>query len=354
MKILTLWLWAFGFAINKVLGENNLEKTFYWFELNKEIVASLKESWKHPFFFEWYKLPKNIEIVDNYDDIIGYIDLLIIAIPAQFISQSIDQFKDKIKPGITILNLAKWIDIKTNSPISKLFEEKLAWKNYNYSILSWWMIAGEVVEGKMLGADLGIKEYVSNSNINQPHPNPLLWRRGNSYYENELQPPSPLREREFKGEVALQIKSLLQNKNLKIKIVEDILNVELYGSLKNIMAIMVWYYEWKGDGKSSIWFHLVNFYDEMKEIIKIYGWNPNIDFSYYSLGWDIVATCFWGSRNRYFGQLLGSWKNIDEVLEQLNSEKKHAEGYETLKAVYEKVKDQEWFEITKFLYNLIK
>ncbi|MFK7779969.1 MAG: hypothetical protein QM490_02380 [Candidatus Gracilibacteria bacterium] len=314
MKILTLGLGAFGFAVNKLLGENNPDRIFYGFELNKKIVTSLKKTRKHPFFFEGYKLPENIEILDSYDDIISDIDLLIIAIPAQFISASIDGFKNKLKPRVTIMNLAKGIDVKTNSPISKVFAEKLVGVDYNYSVLSGGMIAQEVVEGKMLGADLGIENL----------------------------------------EIGNNIKLLLENKNMKIKIQPDILNIELYGSLKNIMAIMVGYYEGKGDEKSSIGFHLVNFYDEMKELIKKYDGNPEIDFSYYSLGGDIIATCFGDSRNRYFGQLLGSGKNISEVLEQLELEKKHAEGYETLKAVYEMIKDEEGFEITKHMYSLIK
>lgn len=314
MKVLTLWLGAFGFAVNKLLWENNPSNTFYGFELNKEIVSSLKESRKHPFFFDGYKLPENIEVIENYDDFIWDIDLLIIAIPAQFIAWSIDQFKDKLKPGVTIMNLAKGIDIKTNSPISKVFEEKLSNLDYNYSVLSWWMIAQEVVEWKSLWADLWIK-------------NKEIWEK---------------------------IKYLLENDNLKIKVVPDILNIELYWSLKNIMAIMVWYYEGKWDEKSTIWFHLVNFYDEMKELINIYWWNSEIDFSYYSLWWDIIATCFGWSRNRYLGQLLWSWKSITEALEQLKNENKHAEGYETLKAVYWMVENKNGFEIVKEMYNLVK
>jgi glycerol-3-phosphate dehydrogenase (NAD(P)+) len=314
MKVLTLWLWAFGFAINKLIGDNNPDQIFYAFELNKEVVNNIRNNREHPFFFEWYKLPENIEIIDDYDDIIWEIDLLILAIPAQFVHLSIDWFKNKIKPGITILNLAKWIDIKFNTPISKVLEEWLKWKDFNYAVLSWWMIASEVVEWKELWADLWIADI----------------------------------------EVWKEIKKLLENENFKIKIREDILNIELYWSLKNIMAIMVWYYEGQGLEKSTIWFKLVEFYDEMREIIALYGWNKNIDFSYYSLGWDIVATCFWNSRNRYFGQLLWKGNNINEALDILKKENKHAEGYETLKAVYEIVKDKEWFENIKFLYGLIK
>lgn len=314
MKILTLWLWAFGFAINKLLWENNPNHIFYAYEINKEIINWIQKNREHPYFFEWYKLPENINVLEDYNEIISEIDILIISIPVQFISSSINSIKDKLKNWVTILNLAKWIDIKSNKLISELIDEILVWKVYSYSILSWWMIASELVEGKKLWADLWIKDLV-------------VWEK---------------------------IKSLLENNNLNIKLQTNILNIELYWSLKNIMAIMVWYYEWKWEWKSSIWYQIVQFYDEMKDIIKLYWWTDDLDFSYYSLGWDIIATCFGNSRNRYFWQLLWSWNDINEVLEILKSENKHAEWYETLKAVYNKVKDKSWFEVTKFLYNLIQ
>ncbi|MDD2870880.1 MAG: hypothetical protein PHS49_02720 [Candidatus Gracilibacteria bacterium] len=313
MKILTLGLGAFGFAMNKLLGENSPNHSFYAFELNKEIVDSIQNTREHPYFFAGYKLPENINLVKNYDDLLSEIDLIIIAIPVQFISSSLNSIKDKLKPGVTILNLAKGIDIKSNKLISELVDEIMVGKQYNYSVLSGGMIAAEVIEGKTLGADLGIKNV----------------------------------------EIGNKIKSFLENDYLKIKVQTNILNIELYGSLKNIMAIMVGYYEGKGEGKSSIGYRLLQFYDEMKEIIKLYGGSDDLDFSYYSLGGDIVATCFGNSRNHYLGQLLGSGKKIGLALEILKSENKHAEGYETLKAVYEKVKNSEGFEHIKFFYGIM-
>ena len=47
--------------------------------------------------------------------------------------------------------------------------------------------------------------------------------------------------------------------------------------------------------------------------------------------WDIIATCFWNSRNRYFWNLVWTWKTSFESYEILKSEKKHAEWFETLK-----------------------
>jgi glycerol-3-phosphate dehydrogenase len=231
--------------------------------------------------------------------------------PAQYIQQSIESISSKIKNNVVILNLAKWIDIHNNKTISQLLDISLSGINYNYAVLSWWMIAAEVVEWKQLWADLGINNY----------------------------------------EIGNIIKWYLMNDKFQVELRKDILNIELYWSLKNIMAIIVWIEEWKGNNASTVWFRLTKFYSEMKEIIWEYGWNTEIDFWYYSLWWDIVATCFGWSRNRYLWKLIWSWIEPLIAVQKLKDEKKHAEGYETLKAVYEKIKDKEGFYIIKELYN---
>ncbi len=313
MKVLTLWLGAFGFAMNKTLWENNPGKTFYGYEINKEIYSSIVETRKHPYFFEWHSLPQNIQVIDDYQDIIWDIDLLIIAIPAQFIWSTINQISPKLKTGVCILNLAKGIDISSNQTIFELINSNMNDKNFEYAVLSWWMVAQEVVEQKPLWADL----WVTNM---------IVWQ---------------------------EIKRLFESQNLKIKICPNIKNIELYGSLKNIMAIIAWYYEAKWYGKSSVGMCLVDYYDEIKQIIKVYWWTDELDFSYYSLGWDIIATCFGNSRNRYLGNLLWKGNNITESLEILKKENKHAEWYETIKAVYKKIQNEPGFEITKKFYELM-
>ena len=49
--------------------------------------------------------------------------------------------------------------------------------------------------------------------------------------------------------------------------------------------------------------------------------------------------------------MIWSWIEPLIAVQKLKDEKKHAEGYETLKAVYEKIKDKEGFYIIKELYN---
>lgn len=313
MKILTLWIWAFWFAICKLLWENNPKQVFYWLELNNDRCEILNKTKKHPYFFEWYKLPDNVEIVCNYDEIIWDIDLLILAIPTQCIWDELKRLKWKLKSWITILNLAKWIDLKNNITISQLIEQEFGDFDYNYAILSGGMIAEEVVKQKNIWADLACS-------------NDEMWKK---------------------------IQELFACDYFKVDLRKEILNIELYGSLKNILAIITWYYEGKWENASTIWYYINEFYNEMKDLVKLYWGNENIDFSYYSLGWDIIATCFGGSRNRYFGRLLWEWNSVEEVLDILKKENKHSEGYETLKAVYSKIWDRKGFELVKKFYGKI-
>ncbi len=313
MKTLILWLWAFWFAVAKHLWENNKDTDFYAYELNNEIFDSIKNGRKHPFFFDWYSLPENIVFTDNYKEILKEIDLLILAIPTQFINSTIWELKNELKPWVTILNLAKWIDLNNDLSISELLSKQMWDKDYNYAVLSWWMIASEFVEWKILWADIAIE-------------NSEIWN---------------------------QLKKMFQSENLTIKIRKNVVNVELYGSLKNILAIITGYYEAKWYKQSSIWLIISDFLVEMQGIIVLYWGNQVLDFSYYSLWSDIIATCFWDSRNRYLGKLLWSGKNIEQAIEILINENKMAEWYKTLLVVHDKVKDLEWYDMIKFIHKKI-
>lgn len=67
--------------------------------------------------------------------------------------------------------------------------------------------------------------------------------------------------------------------------------------------------------------------------MELLGGSGKVDFGMFALGGDLIATCFGASRNRYLGYLVGSGKTPADALEILRSEKKHAEGYETLRGL---------------------
>lgn len=89
MKTLVLGIGAFGFAVLKHLSENNPEETFYAYEKNHKTFQHIQDTSTHPYFFDGLQLPNNIEYVD-VEEVLSDMDIVIIAIPAQFIAMSFE------------------------------------------------------------------------------------------------------------------------------------------------------------------------------------------------------------------------------------------------------------------------
>ncbi len=293
MKILTLWVWAFWIATLQHIAKNHPEQEFLAYEKNEYSYNYMIEQRRNPYFFTDMIFEKNIVFVNDLDHILPSIDIIILAIPNQFIRSSIRDIRPFLRPWVSFLNLSKWIDNTTLFTVSDTIASELSDLDYSYSVLSGGMIAKELVDGKMLGAQIGTSD----------------------------------RE---KGEY---IKYLFESPTLHIRLTESYKNIELYWALKNIIALYVGYLEGKGYGFSTIGYELCTLLEELPHLISLLGGTQDIEFSEYALWGDIIATCFWDSRNRYFWKLVGSGKTVEESLSLLQEEKKHAEGYETLKGV---------------------
>ena len=376
-NILILWLWAFGFAVAKHLGENNPDLTIYASEINEEIYNTISETRMHPYFFEGEKLPENIELVGNtgmcseersacLQDLLAEIDIIISIIPCQFVAGAFEKMKNSLKDGVTILNLSKWIDNKSLQTVSEKLSEVLPPLNplpkregktseaskgrYTYAYLAGGMIASELV------GDAGMRPMLWADIVTEDS---QIWETLKDFFQSET----------------LAI-------NLKIWAVK---NTELYAALKNIIALILGYYEGQWLGASTRWYYFSKLLTEMQWVIGLLSPLPTspyqgeeqtaasslltketrwiakqekapwggvewgFDFTDYALSGDLVATCFGWSRNRLLGNMLGEWKDISTALEELTAQKKIAEGYETLKWVYQITKWKDWFEeINKF------
>lgn len=309
-KILILWLWAFGFAVAKHLGENNPDTTIYASEINPEIYNSISDTRTHPYFFEWVKLPENIELIADTQDFLPEVDIIISIIPCQFVWWAFSGMKECLKSWVTILNLSKWIDNVSMQTVGEKLSEVLWWVRISYAYLAGGMIAQELVDGTLLWADI-----VSESS--------KIWEK---------------------------LTRLFQSDSLDIKLkISPAKNTELYAALKNIIALILGYYEWQWVGASSRGYYLTKLLWEMKEVITLLDWDSQIDFTDYALCWDLIATCFGASRNRLLWNMLGEWKDITQALWELKAQNKIAEWYETLKWVYKLTTWKAGFEeINKF------
>lgn len=290
MKTLIVWMWAFWFAIAHHLSHLHPEKIFYAYEKDEVVMKNIHTARLHPYFFPGIKLPENIHCIDSPDQILSEIDTIIIVIPIPFIADFICSISKHIRPGTLFINCSKGINNTSLHTVSDTLEDILD-ISYSYSVLSGGMIAQELVSGAPLGVTIGISDIV-NSN---------------------------------------RLRDLFEWPNLRVSFSDDYKNIELFGALKNIFALYVGYLEGKWFGMSTIGYYMTRLYDELPDLLVLLSGNRFIDFSDYALGGDLIATCFGKSRNRYFGQLVWSGISPIEAVEKLQSEKKHAEWYGTLR-----------------------
>jgi glycerol-3-phosphate dehydrogenase (NAD(P)+) len=305
-KILILGMWAFGFAIAKYLWENHPEKTFYATEKNPEIFKTLESSRLHPYFFPGAILRENIKLLKNINTILPEIDIIISVIPCQFTGTAFEEIKTFLKEWVTILNLSKGINNQSLKVVSETLAETLKNQKYSYAYLAGGMISEELVLGMPLGADIACQE-------------------------------------EWAGEI---LRNLFQSEKLDIHlIVWNTKNTELSAALKNIVALVLWYYEGLWYGASSLGRVLVALLKEMELLSGMLAGETELRFTDYAWGGDIIATCFGASRNRQLGNMLGKNISLQDALQELKSQKKIAEGYETLKGIYKLIKGKEEFEL---------
>ncbi|MGE4444321.1 MAG: NAD(P)H-dependent glycerol-3-phosphate dehydrogenase [Candidatus Altimarinota bacterium] len=310
MKIVIIGVGAFGFAILNHLSKNHPNTEFFAYEKDEFVLQNLKNTRENPYFFSGTKLQNNVTFLDNLDNISDF-DVIIIAIPAQFVGNFIKNIQNNLKSGVTFLNLSKGINNETLQTPSDILQNELGNFSYHYAILSGGMIAGELVEEKILGAQIGCENI----------------------------------------EIAKQLQFYFENKNLKISLSSTTKNIELFGSIKNIFALYMGYLEASGLGMSSVGYYFCELYKELPVLLQDLGGEKSIEFSDFSLGGDLIATCFGNSRNRYFGNLVGNGKNAKEAEEILKQEKKHAEGYYTLLGIQDIIlKNEKIVEFRKIIH----
>lgn len=305
-----VWVWAFGFAILKLMAEKSPETTFYAYEKDEKSREFLQKNLASLYFFPGVTLPKNIVFLERVNETF---DTVILAIPNQFVSGFLWEYLPYAKENTLFINLSKGIDMRQLQTVSQCLQKNMI-HPYRYAVLSGGMIAQEVVDKAQLWATIGLSHSEDFSEIQQ-------------YFETDFLHLTP---------------SL------------DYVNIEVYGALKNIFALYVWYLEGKGEEYSRIGFELCNLLQESRDIVAYFWGSRDFCAHDFALLWDMVATCFGKSRNRYFGNSVGGGLSVAEALEKLHQEKKHAEGYYTLQALQSLIEEKKLPTFWKVLDIFVK
>lgn len=271
------WGTAFSLYLNKI-GI----KTFLY-EFFEDRVKKIKEERENKDFLPGYKIPEDIYITNDIDEIKGK-DFIFIALPSYTIDNITKMMSKYYNKNQIIISLSKGIEPRTLRRISQIIEENI--NTRNIVVLSGPSIAREVA--------MGI--------------------------------PTTLVASSKRIELAKKVQRCFSSESIRIYTTKDIVGVELGGSLKNIYAIAAGIIDGLKLGMNAKAALITRALAEMKRLGIAMGGRLET-FNGLSGTGDLIVTAFSDfSRNHYVGKELGKGRKIENILKEM---KEVAEGVNT-------------------------
>ncbi len=287
-KVTVLGDGGWGTALSLVSARRGND-TLLWsaFPDYAQVLEKKRENEK---FLPGIKIPKQIVISSNLKEAVHFADILILAVPSQFLRNILFKLKDFDLSKKIIVSVAKGIESKTLSRPSEIIFSVLG--KVNLVVLSGPSHAEEVAR-----------------NI------PTL-----------VVVASP------DTKAAETVQEALKDSRFRVYVQNDIVGVELGGALKNVIAIGAGLCDGLNLGSNTKAALLSRGLLEMTQLGVRMGANPNTFFGLSGLG-DLVTTCIseYG-RNLRVGRELGEGKKLKEILANMEQV---AEGVETTRSAYQ-------------------
>ena len=293
MKVGIFGTGAYGMALSSILSSNQCEITMWTkFEDEKNNLETTRINEK---LLPNFKLDENIRITNSVEDCIKDKELLIIAIPAAFVSDLCDEMNPYIKDNHIIV-ATKGIEQGTGLFISEIVENKLDTKNI------------AVISGPSFAADLISKM------------------------------PAGLSIASKNEETITLAKQAFQNSYVRLRETNDIIGVEICGSIKNVIALASGILDGLNANESTKAMLITDAMHDMEEILDAFDCNKRTVLSYAGIG-DLLLTCTsTKSRNFSFGKLIGTKPPKEEIDNYIKNNT--IEGYYTLKSIYQLLKNK--------------
>ncbi|OGX17239.1 MAG: glycerol-3-phosphate dehydrogenase [Omnitrophica WOR_2 bacterium RBG_13_44_8b] len=273
-------------------------------------VSHLQKKRINSKFLPGVKIPQKIEITHNLNVAISESQLIIFAVPSQFLRKVVKKIKG---PGLNrdaiILSVTKGIEIGSLKRMSQVIHEESG--NVKFAVLSGPTIAHEVVSGIPT-----VAVVASNDEHIRKH-----------------------------------LQNVFISERFRIYTNADVIGVELGGSLKNIIAIACGISDGLGFGTNTKAALLCRGLVEISRLGISMGAKKETFSGISGLG-DLVTTCISPySRNRFVGEQIGKGKSLGQIKSGMQMV---AEGVPTAKSAYKlSLKYKVDMPITKEVYNVL-
>jgi len=288
-RISVLGAGSWGMAIAALLDANGARIRLW--EFNSDDYEKIQKLRYHPDKLDQIRLAPSIEVTSDLAFALEEFDWLVLAIPSQSLRSVLVKIKDHPVQKAGVINLAKGIENGSLKRMSELIIEELKVAPEQVATISGPSHAEEVV------ADL----------------------------------PTAVVAAGHSEELTGRIQQIFSNRTFRVYQSDDLIGVELGGSLKNIIAIAAGITAGLGMGDNTMGALITRGLAEIARLGIDMGARAETFAGLSGIG-DLITTCASRhSRNRYVGEKIGRGERLAEILAHM---KMVAEGVATTRSGY--------------------
>lgn len=275
----------------------------------KDYIEFLKKRRVNSRFLKGIKIPKEVLITSELGPALDYAQTIILAIPSQYLRRVLQKIKGRDLNDYIFLSVAKGIEQNSLMRMSEVIIEELG--AVNLAVLSGPNIAQEIAKGKPAVSVVASKN-----------------RKTARYFQD-----------------------LSMNESFRVYTNDDVIGIELGGSLKNIIALACGISDGLSLGTNAKAALLTRGLVEISRLGVAMGARRETFSGVSGLG-DLVTTCTsLYSRNRFVGEQIAKGQRLTSIIKRMQMV---AEGVSTTKAAYELSKRYNVeMPITKEIYRVL-
>ena len=271
-----------------------------------------------------HPLPESIRLTADDAGCFRKAELIVVAIPTQFIRPVLDRLREHVPAGVPIVSVAKGIENDTLLRPTQIIADVLGEARHGGTEAR--RHEGEAAEGSRGGADPAIRNP-------QSAVRPLASLSGPSVADELARClPATVAAASEDDDLAKALQDTFTTEWFRVYTNADLLGVELAGALKNVIALAAGILDGLQAGINAKSALLSRGLAEITRLGVAMGANAETFFGLTGVG-DLATTCFSPTgRNRSCGELLGRGKPLEHCLEQVHGV---VEGVPTTRAVVE-------------------
>lgn len=308
MNITILGTGAYGLALSSMFLENNCN-IMMWTKSDEEKIRLEKDRCNKKALPD-YKISDKIRFTTDLEEAIKNANVIVIAIPVKYVTNTILELKKYYKNSQHICIASKGIEQGSCLFIASIIKKHI--KTKKVCVISGGTFAVDMIKMVPLGLSLASK---NKSTINV-------------------------------------VKKALQNDYLKLTVTSDIFGVEMYGAIKNVIAIAGGIIDGMGYPESTKCMFITKSLNDIVNLIYEMGGNKKTILTYAGIG-DLLLTCTSvKSRNYSFGKMIG--EKVDKETIENYKANTTIEGLYTLKSIYDLVHDRKIkMPIINIIYDIV-